>query len=48
MEGEEQPPIFMAISNDVGHNDAGRETSELGNLGSILNSFEQFQNGEYD
>lgn len=48
VEGEEQPPIFMAISNDVGHNDAGRETSELGDLGSILNSFQQFQNGEYD
>jgi type I restriction enzyme M protein len=40
---EVQPPVFMAISKDVGHNDTGRETSELGDLGEILRSFEGFQ-----
>lgn len=42
---EVQPKVFMAISKDVGHNDAGRETSELGDLGEILASFERFQDG---
>lgn len=41
---EEQPKVFMAISEDVGHNDAGRITSEWGDLGSILDSFKKFQN----
>ena len=36
---EEQPPVFMAISKDVGHNDAGRIISEWGDLGDILKSF---------
>lgn len=40
---EEQPNVFMAISEDVGHNDAGRITSEWGDLGSILDSFKKFQ-----
>ena len=44
---EEQPPIFMAISENVGHNDAGRITSEMGDLVNILNSFKRFQNGKY-
>ena len=44
---EEQPPVFMAISKDVGHNDAGRITSEWGDLGDILESFKKFQNGDY-
>ncbi len=42
---EVQPKVFMAISKDVGHNDAGRETSELGDLSQILESFERFQDG---
>lgn len=46
-ENEEQPPVFMAISKDIGHNDAGRITSEWGDLGSILESFKKFQNGGY-
>jgi len=46
-EFEKQPKVFMAISKDVGHNDAGRITSELGDLGEILKSFKKFQNGEY-
>jgi len=45
---EKQPKVFMAISNDVGHTDAGRITSELGDLGNILQSFIKFQNGDYD
>jgi len=44
---EEQPPVFMAISKDIGHNDAGRITSEWGDLGNILESFQKFQNGDY-
>jgi type I restriction enzyme M protein len=44
---EEQPKVFMAISQDVGHNDTGRITSEWGNLGQILESFKKFQNGDY-
>src|SRR3989338_7344167 len=47
---EKQPRVFMAISNNVGHNDAGRITDEKegwGDLGSILNSFTKFENGDY-
>lgn len=47
---EKQPKVFMAISNDVGHNDAGRITDEKegwGDLGSILDSFTKFENGDY-
>jgi type I restriction enzyme M protein len=46
-EDEEQPPVFMAISKDIGHNDAGRITSEWGDLGNILESFQKFQNGDH-
>jgi len=41
---EEQPKVFMAISENVGHNDTGRITSEWGDLGEILKSFKKFQN----
>jgi type I restriction enzyme M protein len=47
---ESQPQVFMAISKNVGHNDAGRVTDEKegwGDLGEILASFEKFENGEY-
>ena len=44
---EEQPKVFMAISENVGHNDTGRITSEWGDLGEILKSFKKFQNGDY-
>lgn len=47
---EKQPKVFMAISNDVGHNDTGRITDEKegwGDLGGILNSFRKFENGDY-
>ncbi len=46
-EREEQPRVFMAISEDIGHNDTGRETSEWGDLGEILESYKKFQNGNY-
>ena len=45
---EKQPKVFMAISRDVGHNDAGRITDEKdgwGDLGIILDSFKRFENG---
>jgi len=46
---EKQPPIFMAISKDVGHNDAGRITDPnmWGDLKNILDSFKKFENGDY-
>ncbi|MCK4386797.1 MAG: N-6 DNA methylase [Candidatus Pacebacteria bacterium] len=46
-EKQEQPPVFMAISENIGHNDAGRETSEWGDLGKILKSFKKFQDGTF-
>ena len=46
-EDEEQPVVFMAISKDIGHNDAGRITSECGDLSGILESFKKFRNGDY-
>jgi len=46
-EREIQPEVFMAISEDVGHNDAGRYTSEWGDLGNILEEYKKFENGEY-
>lgn len=46
-ETEEQPIVFMAISQDIGHNDAGRSTSEWGDLGEILEFYRKFQNGGY-
>jgi type I restriction enzyme M protein len=45
---EMQPPVFMAISNDVGHNDAGRTTSEMGDLDEILTKFKEFQKGNFE
>lgn len=44
---EQQPKVFMAISQDVGHNDTGRMTSIWGDLGEILESFKKYQNGDY-
>ncbi len=43
---EQQPKTFMAISADVGHNDAGRSTSEMGDLELIYNDFLKFERGE--
>ena len=46
-QSEKQPKVFMAISNDIGHNDTGRITSEWGDLKGILDSFIKFENGDY-
>lgn len=43
---EQQSKTFMAISADVGHNDAGRSTSEMGDLELIYNDFLKFERGE--
>jgi type I restriction enzyme M protein len=45
---ERRPKVFMAISNDIGHNDAGRITSEWGDLKSILDFFKNFEDGNYN
>ena len=42
-ENEVQPPIFMAISKDIGHTDSGRVTSEWGDLEKVLDSYKRFQ-----
>lgn len=42
---EAQPVTFMAISEDVGHNDAGRTTSEMGDLNLILEEYTKFTKG---
>ena len=36
----------MAISDNVGHNDAGKPTPQLNDLPDILKSFEKFEKGE--
>lgn len=43
---EEQPAIFMAISENIGHNDAGKKTPELDDLRNIYAEFRKFENGE--
>ncbi len=43
---ETQPPIFMAISQNVGHSDSGRPEPEKCDLWDILNEFKKFENGE--
>lgn len=45
-ETEIQPKVFMAISEDVGHNDTGRKTSEWGDLGEVLSAFREFEKGK--
>lgn len=42
-EDEEQPDIFMAISENVGHSDSGRKTPQLNDLPKILEAFKRFQ-----
>lgn len=45
-EAEPQPEVFMAISDNIGHNDAGKPTPRLNDLPKILESFEKFERGE--
>lgn len=40
---EKQPKVFMAISQNVGHNDTGKPTPELNDLDSILEKFKKFE-----
>jgi type I restriction enzyme M protein len=44
-EDEKQPDIFMAISENVGHNDSGKSTPELNDLNEILEEFKKWKNG---
>jgi len=40
-----QGKVFMAISENVGHNDAGKETLELNDLPKIYDKFQEFLEG---
>ena len=42
---EEQPPVFMAISKNIGHNDAGKSTPKLCDLDKILEEYKKFESG---
>ena len=42
---EEQPKVFMAISKNVGHNDAGKQTLDLSDLNDILDEYKKFERG---
>ena len=44
---EEQPDVFMAISENVGHNDAGKPIPEKNDLPVILEKYWSFEHGEY-
>ena len=44
---EEQPDVFMAISENVGHNDVGKPTLERNDLPDILKAYKRFEHGEY-
>lgn len=40
-----QPGIFMAVSNSVGHTDAGKDDPDSSDLGEILDNFRKFEQG---
>jgi type I restriction enzyme M protein len=42
---EEQPKVFMAISKNIGHNDAGKPTPKLYDLDNILEEYKKFEDG---
>lgn len=44
-EDETQPDVFMAISENVGHNDTGKETPKLNDLPKIFKKFKKFDSG---
>jgi hypothetical protein len=44
---EPQDEIFMAISENVGHTDSGREIKELSDLDAILDNFRAFEQGSF-
>lgn len=41
-----QSKVFMAMSKNIGHNDAGRSTPNLNDLPNILTKFQNFENGK--
>lgn len=41
-EEEKQPAIFMAICNNIGHNDYGTDTLERNNLNQVLSAYKDF------
>ena len=41
-----QPKVFMAMSKNVGHNDAGKSTLNLNDLPKILKDFQDFKKGK--
>lgn len=45
---ELQPKIFMAICNNIGHNDSGRDYPDKNELPSILKKFWKFERGSDD
>ena len=46
MPGEEQGAIFMAITNNVGHDDHKHDTPHRDNLGIVASFYNQWVNGE--
>ena len=42
LESEKQPAIFMAICNNIGHNDLGNDTPERNNLNQVLFAYREF------
>jgi len=46
--GDEQGNVFMAIAENVGHNDAGKRTENLNELYHILKSFQDFEKGKLE
>jgi len=42
---EEQPPIFMAISENVGHSDSGKPEPDKCDLWDILKEYKKFEDG---
>lgn len=45
IEDEEQPPIFMAISENIGHSDSGRPEPDKCDLWEILKEYQKWENG---
>lgn len=47
-EDEEQPDVFMAISENIGHTNSGKEALHLDELKHILSEFKNFEKGEFE
>lgn len=45
-QNESQPSVFMAISQNVGHTDAGKKSPELNDLPIVLSEFKKFECGD--